>query len=75
MKIKTRKMKNINLLKNTLMYKVGAIKQKLFNDRKIPSLTLSGTWLSEAGFEPDDKAQVTIYPGTLIIRQVMNDKE
>jgi hypothetical protein len=70
-----KKSKDINLLKNTLMYKVGAIKQKLFNDRKIPVLELSGTWLSEAGFEPNDKAQVTIYPRTLIIRQVINDQE
>lgn len=57
------------------MYKVGTLKQKLFSDRQIPSLTLSGTWLAEAGFNPDDKAEVTIYPRTLIIRQVINEKE
>jgi hypothetical protein len=71
--MKTQAVKNINNLKKTKLYKVGCMKQKVFKDRKIPSLSLFGTWLSDAGFKPDDYAQVSIYNGTLVVRQIKNE--
>lgn len=55
------------------MCDVRCMKQRVFHDRKIPSLHLFGTWLMDADFLPGDKAQVKIYKRTLIIRQVIND--
>lgn len=57
------------------MYKVGSMKETSQSDHKVPCIKLSGNWLSEAGFNPNDGAEVTIYPRTLIIRQVINDVE
>ncbi|WP_177230589.1 SymE family type I addiction module toxin [Chitinophaga sp. CF118] len=51
------------------------MKQKVFLDREIPKLLLSGNWLSEAGFKPDDSARVAVYKNTLVVRNVKNDKE
>jgi hypothetical protein len=58
------------ILKEIKMSKVDCMEQ----DSEIPSLSLFGKWLSDAGFKPDDSAMITVYPGTLIIRQVINDK-
>ncbi|MFX1705733.1 SymE family type I addiction module toxin [Chitinophaga sp. CC14] len=38
---------------------------------KTPLLTLSGKWLTEAGFVMNDKVQVRILPGKLIITQLI----
>ena len=51
------------------------MKQKKWKGCKIPSITLCGAWLAEAGFKPKDSAMVAIYKNTLIIRHVINDTD
>jgi hypothetical protein len=37
-------------------------------------LSLCGTWLSDAGFKPDDSALVVIYPNMLVIHHIKSDE-
>lgn len=36
--------------------------------RKLPSISLAGVWLKEAGFEVGDFARITVSDGLLVIR-------
>ncbi|GAA3941086.1 type I addiction module toxin, SymE family [Chitinophaga oryziterrae] len=64
--MKTQKNNDVNNLKKTKMFDVE-------HNHNGSSLHLSGKWFNDAGFQPGDKAEVTIYKRTLIIRQVIND--
>jgi hypothetical protein len=61
------------MLPKTLILKVEEIKLEESPDRVCPSITLSGVWLEQAGFLPEDSASVAIYKNTLIIRPVKKD--
>ena len=37
-------------------------------ERKLPSISLSGVWLKEAGFEVGDFARIIVSDGLLVIR-------
>jgi hypothetical protein len=61
------------MLPKIILLKVKTMKQKIWKDRKIPLVTLCGSYLSDAGFEPNDSAMVAIYKNTLIVRPVKKD--
>jgi hypothetical protein len=51
------------------------MRQWVFKNQIISSLSLFGPWLSEAGFIPGDSVEVTVDKNLLVLRCIKSDSE